>query len=267
VTVVIRADASPLIGTGHVMRCLALAQAWQANGELIIFLMANKAPVLAERLNCEGFQVVYVPYSIGSAEDAQGAIDLARQSNAGWIVIDGYQFGAEYQCKIKEAGFRLLCLDDYGHAERYDADIVLNQNISAHPNLYRNRKPYTQLLLGTPYALLRQEFWQWRGWNREVSAIATKILVTLGGADPDNVTLTVIQALQKIDLLGIEAIVVIGGSNPYGDLLEQTVRTTQIPIQLLKNVQNMPELMAWAEIAILQGEVPAGNWRLWGCRA
>ncbi|NEO12174.1 MULTISPECIES: UDP-2,4-diacetamido-2,4,6-trideoxy-beta-L-altropyranose hydrolase [unclassified Moorena] len=250
---VIRADASPKIGTGHVMRCLALAQAWLEEGGHVTLLMGNAAPALETRLQAEGIQVGHLCVPSGTAEDAEQTIAQAKALGATWVVVDGYHFGADYQRVIKKAGLRLLFIDDYGHAAHYWADLVLNQNVYAHEGLYPKRESYTQLLLGTQYTLLRKEFWPWQGWQRQIPTVARKVLVTLGGADPDNVTLKVIQALQQVKVEGLEAVVVVGGSNPHYEQLHAAVHDSGAAITLKYNVTNMPELMAWADIAIAAG--------------
>lgn len=249
----VRVDASTQIGTGHVMRCLALAQAWQDAGGDGIFVMATEAAALETRLKLEGMEVVHLSVQIGSAEDAKETESLARQLCSNWVVVDGYHFGAEYQEIIKDSGLRLLFIDDYGHAAHYYADIVLNQNIYAHEGLYANREFYTQLLLGMGYVLLRKEFWQWRGWQRSLPLVASKLLVTLGGADPDNVTLKVIQGLHLVEREKMEVVVVVGGSNPHYEQLESASQESRFPICLESNVTNMPELIAWADVAITAG--------------
>jgi UDP-2,4-diacetamido-2,4,6-trideoxy-beta-L-altropyranose hydrolase len=250
---VFRVNASIPIGTGHVMRCLALAQAWQDAGGQPFFAMSTEAQALKSRLQSEGMEVINLSVQMGSAEDAKETATLAQHLGATWVVVDGYHFGAEYQKIIKNFGLNLLFFDDYGHAAHYYSDIVLNQNISASESLYANREPYTQLLLGTRYALLRREFWQWRVWRREMPTQARKILVTLGGSDPDNVTLNVVQALQQVGIEGLEAVVVVGGSNPHYEQLQLAVAESGFPIRLERNVTNMPELMAWADVAITGG--------------
>jgi len=248
---VFRCDSTPQIGTGHVMRCIALGQAWQDAGGRAVFLMATEAPVLKSRLHSEGMEVVHLPVHPGSTDDAIQTADFAHQVGAGWVVVDGYHFGADYQRTIKDSGLRLLFIDDNGHAGHYSADLVLNQNIHAHEGLYPNREPYTRLLLGTRYVLLRREFLKWRGWKREIPEVACKVLVTMGGSDPNNVTLKVIQALQQVDIDGLEAIVVVGGSNPHYGELQSAVQDSRFPIRLESNVTNMPELMACAEMAVI----------------
>ncbi|MDZ8065609.1 MAG: UDP-2,4-diacetamido-2,4,6-trideoxy-beta-L-altropyranose hydrolase [Nostoc sp. DedQUE08] len=249
----IRVDASTQIGTGHVMRCLALAQAWQDAGGQVIFVMATEVPDLITRLKAERMEVIYLPIEIGSAEDAEEIAKMARHFDANWVVVDGYHFGAKYQEIIKESELKLLFIDDYGHAKQYHADIVLNQNIHACEGLYRNRQPYTKLLLGTSYSLLRREFWQWRGWQRSLPLIAKKLLVTLGGADPDNVTLKVIQGLQQVEIEGLEAVVVVGGSNPHYEQLRSASQESRFTIHLKRNVTDMSDLMSWADVAVTPG--------------
>ncbi|MFN8456751.1 MAG: UDP-2,4-diacetamido-2,4,6-trideoxy-beta-L-altropyranose hydrolase [Anaerolineae bacterium] len=256
-SLLIRADGNSQIGTGHIMRCLALAQAWQAECQNDIrmspvFVMADKAAGLVARLSVENIPVNYLQTRASSQDDAAQTIDQARQIGAKWVVVDGYHFDAAYQQAIKTAGLQLLVIDDYGHAAHYYADIVLNQNIYANESFYPNREAYTRLLLGPQYVLLRREFWPWRGWQREIPPVAYKVLVTLGGSDPDDVTLKVIQALQQVEVEGLEARVVVGPANPHLVTLQQAVE--QLPkVQLLTEVLNMPELMAWADVAISAG--------------
>ncbi len=162
----VRADANTHIGTGHVMRCLALAQAWQDNGGTVTFLMTPGSPSLEQRICSEGMNVLTSIEQPGSEEDATITAEIAKKSESSWVVVDGYQFGAEYQKILKAHNCRILFIDDYGHADHYYSDIVLNQNIYAGMSFYKNYEPYTRFLLGTKYALLRKEFLNSAGYNR-----------------------------------------------------------------------------------------------------
>ena len=249
----VRVDSGIKLGSGHVMRCLALAQAWQDGGGDAVFVLATESPNAEARLTSEGFEVVYINAKPGSAEDARLTTKLAHKFGASWVVVDGYHFDGDYQKIIKEAGLNLLFIDDYGHAGYYPADIVLNQNIHADEDLYRNRASYTKLLLGTRYVLLRREFLRWQGYRREIPEIARKMLVTMGGSDPQNVTLKVLQALKNIDIDGFEAVCVVGGSNPHYDALKDFVETANLPVRIERDVKDMSQLMAWADVAITAG--------------
>jgi UDP-2,4-diacetamido-2,4,6-trideoxy-beta-L-altropyranose hydrolase len=231
------------------MRCLALAQAWRVAGGTACFAVAEGAEAVAGGLADENTPVRRIAAPPGGEEDARQLLQAAGDLGAAWLVVDGYQFGAEYQRAIKEAGARLLVIDDYGHAAHYHADLVLNQNLYADEGLYPRRNAHTRLLLGSPYVLLRREFTKWRGWRREVPAVARKVLVTLGGSDPGNVTLRAIEALQTPGSEGLEAVAVLGAGNPHRAALEAAVKGPG-RVRLQANVTDMPELMAWADFTL-----------------
>jgi UDP-2,4-diacetamido-2,4,6-trideoxy-beta-L-altropyranose hydrolase len=237
---IIRADADTRMGTGHVMRCLALAQACQDAGGSAVVASNSLPAALHDRLAAEKIEVI-------GGSSAQEAVAAAHSVNADWIVVDGYQFDAHYQAGIIDAGYRLLWIDDDAQAAPYCATIVLNQNPHAHHDSYARRNASTRLLLGPRYALLRREFLLWRGWKRETNTQAGKVLVTLGGGDPENVTLEVVKALQSIP--DAEAVVIVGATNPHFATLQEEVRESP-QIRLQANVTKMPELMAWADVAV-----------------
>lgn len=246
----IRADANVAMGTGHVMRCLALAQTWQDAGGRAVFATADLLPPVRERLRSEGLEVIAVEAELGSCDDARYLAELADRCAAAWIVVDGYHFDADYQRDLKAAGLQVLFLDDNGHAGHYAADLVLNQNAHADESLYSDREPYTRLLLGPRYVLLRREFQAWREWKRVIPPTGRKVLVSMGGSDPGNVTAAVIPALKSVQVEGLEVVVVAGGSNPHVESLEQAIRSSNGRIRLLRDVVDMPELMAWADVML-----------------
>ncbi len=249
---IIRADTETRIGTGHVMRCLALAQAWQDSGGQVGFAMAIGVPALETRLKSEGIEIFKITTQPGSINDAVQTVNLAERMGANWVVVDGYHFDSTYQRKIKDSGHQLMVVDDMAHLDHYYADIVLNQNIHAESLKYFFES-YTKLLLGTKYVLLRREFMKWRGRSREVPDVASKVLVTLGGSDPDNVTLKVIQALQKGGIPDLEVKIVVGPSNPHVKSLKDIMLSTPCSMLILEDVNNMPELMAWSDLAVSGG--------------
>ena len=240
----IRADADTRMGTGHVMRCLALAQAWQDAGGQVTFLSAALPPGLESRLNAEGMTLVTL-----DADAAQTAL-VAQELGADWVVLDGYHFDAGSQRALKDAGARLLVLDDNGDSDAYSADLVLNQNVHARAEWYASRAPDTRLLLGTRYALLRREFRVRHDRPRGTPKVARKVLVTLGGSDPDNVTLKVLDALALIRAESLDVTVVVGGGSPHRASLEDAAARMPFPVRVVVNAANMPELMAWADVAI-----------------
>lgn len=246
-SLLVRADASPAIGTGHAMRCLALAKAWQRTGGRVYCLMAESIPALEERFAREGINVTRSAMVPGTVTDADQTVAEARRVGAAWLVVDGYRFEPDYIRKLKAAGLRVLSLDDDGRFDFYAADVVLNQNISENSAMYEKREPFTRLLLGSEYVLLRPEFLA-EPRDREHPEAARKVLVTMGGSDPENVTRKVVLALLR-SKANFEARIVVGSGNPWHDQLQ--VLAAQRPgFQLERSPANMAPLMRWADIAI-----------------
>ena len=246
----IRADSSVEVGTGHVMRCLALAQAWQDDGGKAVFAMASATPAIRARLAAEQCQVVSISAEGGSGDDAKQTIDLARQVRTEWIVLDGYQFTADYPLQINNAGFKLLFLDDIGLSRHYSADLILNQNIHANEDLYRNREGHTRCLLGSRFVLLRREFLRRPQAVRPTSEVGRRVLVMVGGTDPQNVSQKVVNAVLGMSEDSLELVVVAGGGNPHVDGLEQITSHRNCKLRIAKDPDALPELMLWADVAI-----------------
>ncbi len=250
---VVRTDGGPNIGGGHVMRCLALAQAWSDAGGRVGFCAAILSPSLRQRLACENFDVFEIGAAAGAAGDADATVAAAAALGASSVVVDGYHLPADYRRRLRQAGLKVAALDDNGERGRYPDDLVINQNRHAAPELYRERASHTRLLLGTDYALLRREFRNWRGPSRSFPAAARRVLVTLGAADPDNVTSDVVACLGSALSAATEVVVLVGGSNPHADAIG--VRAQRLPACRLIHdaADEMPDLMAAADLAVCAG--------------
>lgn len=248
--ILIRADASPDIGTGHVMRCLALAQSWQDAGGASTFLMAQSTSSIQARLAAENSKILSLPAVPGSKDDVDLTNECASRIQADWVVVDGYAFGTEYQEQIRNRQPKLLCIDDAGKCDRYVADIVMNQNLTAVEHLYSNCLPGTQLLLGSSFCLLRREFSPWRKWQREIITRGRNILVTLGGSTPVDTGVRVIESLGRARVECLHAVFVAGGSSPDVTALESCAAKFPEKISIRRDVSNMAELMAHADVAI-----------------
>jgi spore coat polysaccharide biosynthesis predicted glycosyltransferase SpsG/RimJ/RimL family protein N-acetyltransferase len=175
-------------------------------------------------------------------------VELACEIGADWVVLDGYQFGVEFQRAIKNAGLRLLVVDDEARARHYIADLVMNQAPYAVRGMHSIHGSSTALLLGTRYALLRREFLPARPTDWSPVPRAQRVLVTLGGADPDNCTRTILEAIAGIEKL--TTIAVVGPSNSHATELEQLAQGTGGQITVRRNPPDMSQLMAWADLAI-----------------
>ena len=247
-SLLIRTDASADIGTGHLMRCLAFAQECRKQGHESLFVLSMETPLI-ERLKNEGMTVMRIDAERGSSNDTAKTIAIAGEHNAEWIVTDGYAFDAAYGRKLRDAGNKVLMVDDYAHLSSYECDVLLNQNIDASETMYAG-KTDAEFLLGPSYALLRKEFLSRTDRTRVIPEVATNILVTLGGGDPENATSLILRALDQIDTPALSVTVIAGSENPHKDALKKIVAGSHHQISLLENVTDMPSLMAEADIAI-----------------
>ena len=275
----IRADANSRMGTGHIMRCLALGQAWLDAGRhtevrgqgadvslssdlspltSVVFICAEVPDELAERLTSEGFGLMRIDAEPGSPEDLRKTLETIRRLTPDpcsltpepCLVLDGYHFNLAYQRGIRAAGCKLLLFDDCNHLPKYECDILLNQNITAFEMKYQIN-PDAQLLLGLDYILLRREFREvGRTTVQPALPVCRNLLVTMGGADPDNVSLKVIEALQQLNVPDLHVKVIVGSANPHRASMEAFLQHSTVDIQLIHSAKNMAEWMRWADLAI-----------------
>jgi UDP-2,4-diacetamido-2,4,6-trideoxy-beta-L-altropyranose hydrolase len=234
------------------MRCLALAQAWEHGGGRAVFALAPGGGQIEARLRSQGISVVEISAAAGSAEDSKQTWALARRYPAEWLVLDGFQFPAEYRESIDGAADYLLLMDDHGTFAPYHCDVVLNTNPYASDQMYPEREERTSFLLGSPYALLRLEFLAQPQRELQSRGKARMVLVTLGGSDPHNVTWQVLQSLQQVNDEDLEVRVVVGPNNPHRPALE-AVSQSFPRVHSVSDPDSMPQLMAWADLAISAG--------------
>ncbi len=241
----IRADAGLAIGTGHVMRCLAVAQAWQDASGTANLAVAELPRALLPRMTAEGIAVSRVHATPGSTEDARETLAQAHRLRADWVVIDGDRFGGEFLETVRAPGFRVLLIDDFADRESFPADLIVNPNLGDDENAYRKRGATARLLMGPPYILLRREFRQGTE-RREIRQTGNRILVTLGGSDPENLTPGIANALAHCS--DLEVTVIVGAGY---DRAEELGRLSANKLRVLFNPPNMAQVMKDSDEAII----------------
>jgi UDP-2,4-diacetamido-2,4,6-trideoxy-beta-L-altropyranose hydrolase len=229
---VVRADAGPDIGAGHLLRCLALAQACRSAGGDAIFIA--DAGAHAERIKAERFRHVPVARDAG----IEPALELLSAHTGAWCVLDGYDFTSDDQRRLRNAARGLLVIDDIAHLDRYEADVVLNQNLGAE-NLSYACASQTRLLLGPRYVLLRREFLAKE--RSPPQADARHVLVTLGGGEQWHALEAVLEAVALLadETLDVAVTAPAGVGAPEREHAVEFVTGAA-----------MPELLAWADVAV-----------------
>ncbi len=247
--VIFRADAYAAIGSGHVMRCLALAQGWQDRGGTARFFCSRIPDQLADALRSQRFPVTVISSELGDFSEICLLAESARQTK--WIVVDGDGFSSEYLRRLHDSHGRVLLIDDYGARTNPSARVILNQNLNATSSLYEPRSPETELLLGTEYLLLRREFRQ-RARRTKCAPIARNILVTSGGTDPDNLSFRVATACANLGTDRFHVTIATTSSNLHIRQLKELCEVaTPNPTTLLIDPPSMAEVMVNSDLAII----------------
>jgi len=248
-SLLIRADADASIGWGHVMRCLALAQAWNKAGGVATFATHGVDGAILDRLSAERIGMLEITPNAGSKDDASETLGHAVRMRADWIVVDGYMFGREYRTLLRDSGARLCYIDDLG-GDCESADVVLNQNLHAAESLYQDRQPRTVLLLGSRYVLLRREFREWLDWRRDIAPVGRKLLITMGGSDQSAATLRVLESLLLVRSPECEVTVLLGTGGSQRQALETARSKLGWQVEINTASPNMAELMAGTDLAV-----------------
>ncbi len=258
--ILFRCDGGKGIGIGHIMRCLALAQAWRQAGARVFFVSSQRPCPLKLKVEREGIKVRMIPEVAGSMADARRTIALAHSIGARVVILDGYRLRASYQRAIQGAHF-LVVINDYGFQKPYVADVILDYNLGASKKDYPHRKAWPILLLGARYALLRKEFLKWRGWRRKIREVEPfRILITLGGSSQPETVKKVIEAIKRLPFKKLEIRFLLGGDVVANKKIFSAAASLPYLFAFQQNVKSVAQSMAWADMAISGGGVT--SWEL-----
>lgn len=265
----IRADAGGALGTGHVMRMIALAQAWQDRGGRVV-LAACCLPVgLQMRLEEEEIFTQKIDAEPGGEKDLQTVRELAADLAPAAVVLDGYHFHAAYQMTLRNDGLKLMCVDDYGHCDDWHATWVLNSNLHAKaPVAGDSDNSSPQFLAGPKFALLRREFHiKSRAHTRAPDRRNRILLISFGGVDPPGATLRVLDALALLPQLDWNPLVIVGAGNPRIEEIRGAAAHSPLPVEVIVDARDMPKMYLQADALISAGGSSCLEWLLFGLPA
>jgi UDP-2,4-diacetamido-2,4,6-trideoxy-beta-L-altropyranose hydrolase len=281
-----RTDASLLMGSGHVMRCLTLADALKAQGAQCHFISRAHIGHLLEVIRQRGFAVTALPAELSpSLANTQVASERpkelahapwlgcdwqtdAEQTRAvlvklqpDWLVVDHYAIDQRWETALRPHYQKLMVIDDL--ADRpHQCDFLLDQNLGHQPNDYANLVPaQCKVLTGPQYALLRPEFAALRAYSlqRRQQPVLKHVLITMGGVDQSNATGQVLQALKGCALSqDCRISVVMGLQAPWLQQVQAQAQDMPWPTEVLVNISDMAQRMADSDLAI--GAAGSTSW-------
>ncbi|ARQ74453.1 UDP-2,4-diacetamido-2,4,6-trideoxy-beta-L-altropyranose hydrolase [Pseudomonas fragi] len=276
--IVLRVDASLQMGTGHVMRCLTLANALKQQGNKCEFICREHAGNLIGHIRNQGFDVHELPSTTSIAidgpvlahaawlgatqeEDAQQCTSIIRQLNPDWLIVDHYALDARWEAALAAHYRKLMVIDDL--ADRpHISDLLLDQTFGRDSKDYAPWTPSTcTLLCGSQYSLLRPEFAALRDFSleRRRNPQLQHLLITMGGVDKDNATGQILQALKNTALpADCHISVVMGSTAPWLADVRQLAAQMPWPTTVKVGISDMAQLMAENDLAI--GAAGATSW-------
>lgn len=265
--IVFRVDANAIIGTGHVMRCLALAQALAARGSKCLFICRSDGlGALAERIRQDGHQLATLPEGAinppdelaharflphGQTADALACLEiLAQHPQPDWLVADHYALDTRWESAMRPATAKILVIDDLAD-RNHDCDALLDQNLrpTSAANPYLDSTPaHCRHLLGPRHALLRPEFSVARQSRSNQTSATPRLLVMFGGADQEDLTGRTVRLLST-HLPATAIDVIVGPLYTYREQLNKSLAA--LPEATLHLAPaNVATVMANADIAI-----------------
>jgi len=261
--IIFRTDASMKIGTGHIMRCLTLADRLRAKGAEIAFINRALPGNLSHFVKSNGYKVYQLPCADEKFDNAgiswetdaeQTASFLSKQKLlADWLIVDQYDLDKNWELKVRPYVKKIMVIDDL--ADRpHDCDLLLDQNFYINLNhRYEGLVPnHCQKLLGPRYLLLRPEFGEARKNLRERHGSVKRIFIFFGGSDASNQTLKALKAIRLLDRGDIGIDVVVGSSNRHQEQIKRLCGTMP-GATFYCQVKNMAQLMLNADLAIGAG--------------
>ncbi|MCY1344668.1 UDP-2,4-diacetamido-2,4,6-trideoxy-beta-L-altropyranose hydrolase [compost metagenome] len=269
--VIFRVDASIDIGTGHVMRCLTLADMLSNFGFECRFVCRDHPGSMMRLIRHRGFAVSELPRPKEQVEchagepahshwlgvdwqtDARQTLSAIGRVRAAWLIVDHYALDWRWERFLRPSIQHLMVVDDLADRE-HCCELLFDQSLGRSEADYRLLVPSDcQLLVGARYALLRPQFLGKRAYSlaRRRDAEPRRLLVTLGGVDKDNITERVLCSLYACALpKEADIIVVMGAHAPWLDAVRGRAARMPWKTRVVSNVDDMAALMSDADLAI-----------------
>ncbi|WBX74532.1 UDP-2,4-diacetamido-2,4,6-trideoxy-beta-L-altropyranose hydrolase [Tenacibaculum pacificus] len=236
-----RADGNSTIGLGHLYRLFALVELYKKNNDFV-FITRNDSTL---KVIPNNYFIDTVPKTIDLINEPEW-FATNYKANEYIIIIDGYQFTADYQKKIKQLGYTLIYIDDIITDNQY-ADIVINHAEGLHKNNY-STEYYTQLALGTQYAILRPSFLEAIKNKRTIKNIDTAF-VCFGGADMYDLSYKATKALLHFSKFK-EIHILLGGAYKHKFIFELQDKNSNIHIYQNLREKEIVSIMQLCNFAI-----------------
>lgn len=240
------ANSSPKIGAGHIMRCLALAQAFQKMDYRACFLYKECLPHVLSLLKENQVEPVYCD------SDNFTCSELIQNNQFDCLVVDDYDLIDDERLSLKDlvskprhTRTKIIAIDDAIEDTEVFADIVVNHAETATPEQYVGRFKSDTLLLGKTYALIRKEFLI---SSNALTEHRDSLLITLGATDVKGISLPLVQRVHQL-VPKVPIVLVLNNLSLFDSHLLTEVSNLE-NVHLHTNVKQMSALMKQSRLAV-----------------
>ncbi|MFT4940871.1 MAG: UDP-2,4-diacetamido-2,4,6-trideoxy-beta-L-altropyranose hydrolase [Paraglaciecola sp.] len=244
--VLFRVDASPTIGMGHLMRCLALAQTLEKSAVQTFFAVSESALSLCKNRDDWVGEILVVPKDIEFSEEALWLDSVISEHKIDALVLDGYQFTKSYRQSLLSFPCCKILFDDNNNSGSLHCDLVINGAENAPLLGYQHSAPNALYCLGSHYRILRQEFIDTAANNWENRHLLT---ICMGGSDPKKLTLPLLEALHKEDFKA-QICVITGGAYQELSKLKSFIAKSHMSLEHIHNCQNMADIFRQSRFVV-----------------
>ena len=252
-TILFRVDANTTMGMGHLLRCLALAQALvkkseQAQNSLkIVFVVKPVTESLCRTRSDWCGDILVLPEHLPQADEPAFLRDYCERQPVAALVLDGYQFDSHYRQNLSKIAVKHIVFDDNNDSGPLFADLVINGASNAEQLAYAVTAPQAALCVGSNYRLLRQEFNHAEfklDWQRR-----SKLTLVMGGSDPRNFSLKILRHLEQ-QSFAAKITLATGGAYGHTNELKHFLMQSSLNIEHLQNCQAMAELFGQSLLVV-----------------
>ncbi len=265
----IRAEASPQIGTGTVTRCLSLAKAWQTIGGQAAFACGNLPRLLQRTIAQQGFPLYTLVNTSGDGSDARETSEVAEEFEPDWIVLDGPQFGDSYQSRLRSSANNLMVIADATCSSNSAADLIVRQLGSSHHESDEGIISAPQILHGFDFFLPQDGSGRPDSTHeqRHIAARARRILITMGSAEPINFSLRILESLHCLKISNLVVDLVVASDCRYLEELHQLKKESNLNLRCHRNSDRVSALAHAVDLVITSADAACLEMARQGCPA
>ena len=255
--ILVRADSDETIGSGHVIRCLAVIDRLELAGAHVELITTGLSPTLTDVVVSRGWTITTLATGMTAQEDAECTARVAlREPRPAVLLLDHYSLDAAWERVVHSHVDRLMVIDDL--ADRpHSCDILMDPTLlDSHENRHQSKTRLpAEVFLGPEFAPVRPEFLAIPRRSRDGGV--NRLLVFLGGATSAADLLPLLDALTTPDLRHLQTVIVLGAAFPDPDAVKGHL-TGGANIAVIHHTNDMPHLLDWADLAI--GATGGAQW-------